>query len=106
MSFLGILHSSVLFGFFGALAAQLLNLMEVRSIPRTQRPDFSDLFYWLPFIVAPMVGGGLVFAYVSSGDVLKPLVAINIGVSAPLILRAMANINPLDKAGIVVEPGA
>ncbi|MBI2399072.1 MAG: hypothetical protein HYV17_14885 [Xanthomonadales bacterium] len=106
MSIDGVLHSSVLFGFFGALAAQLLNLMEIRNVPKTQRPDFVDPFYWLPFIVAPLVGGGLVFAYVSSGDVLKPLVAINVGVSAPLILRAMANINPLDRGGIAVEPGA
>ncbi|MBI4939096.1 MAG: hypothetical protein HY846_12945 [Nitrosomonadales bacterium] len=99
-------HPSVLFAFFGALAMQLLSLMEIRNIPKTQRPDFKDLFYWLPFIVAPLLGGGLALAYIFPSDALKPLVAINIGVSAPLILRSMANINPLDKGGINPGEGA
>ncbi|MBF5040425.1 hypothetical protein INP77_13070 [Methylophilus sp. 13] len=101
-----LVHPSVLFAFFGAFAMQLLSLMEIRNIPKTQRPDFKDLFYWLPFIVAPLLGAGLALAYVFPSDVLKPLVAINIGVSAPLILRSMANINPLDKSGINPGEGA
>lgn len=103
MTFDLLYHPSVLFAFFGALGMQLLTLMEIRNIPKTERPDFKDFFYWLPFVIAPILGGGLAIAYIFPGDTLKPLVAINVGVSAPLILRSMANINPLDKGGI--DPG-
>ena len=93
---------AVLFAVFGAIGMQLLSLMEMRNIPKTERPDFKDFFYWLPFIVSPLIGGGLALAYIYPDDGLKPLVAINVGVSAPLILRSMANINPFDKP---IDPG-
>lgn len=96
-------NSSVWFAAFGALVMQLLSLIEIKNIPKAERPDFKDFFYWLPFLVAPFVGGGLAFAYIYPADILKPLVALNVGVSAPLILRSMANINPLDKGRI--DPG-
>ncbi len=90
------------FAAFGALAMQLLTLMEIKNIPKTQRPDLKDFFYWFPFIVSPILGGFLAFAYSYPNDPLKPLVAVNIGVSAPLILRSMANINPFDRG---IKPG-
>jgi len=93
---------AVLFAVFGAVAMQLLSLMELRNIPKSERPDFKDFFYWLPFIVSPLIGGGLALAYIYPADALEPLVAINVGVSAPLILRSMANINPFDKP---IDPG-
>ena len=95
---------SVLFAVFGAIGMQLLTLMETKNIPKAERPDFKDFFYWLPFIVSPIVGGGLALAYIYPSDVMEPLVAINVGVSGPLILRSMANMNPFDKGGI--NPGA
>lgn len=101
-----LVHSSVLFAAFGALGMQLLSLMEIRNIPKSKRPDFKDFFYWLPFLVAPFIGGGLALAYIYPDDVLKPLVALNVGVSAPLILKSMASINPLDRGGINPGPGA
>lgn len=97
---------SVLFAIFGAIGMQLLTLVELKNIPKNERPDFKDVFYWLPFIVSPILGGGLALAYVYPADALKPLLAINVGVSAPLILRSMANINPLGKGGINAGPGA
>lgn len=93
---------AVLFAAFGAIGMQLLSLMEMRNIPKAERPDFKDIFYWFPFIVSPLIGGGLALAYIYPADVLKPLVAINVGVSAPLILRSMANINPFEKP---IDPG-
>ena len=94
----------VLFAVFGAIGMQLLTLMEIKNIPKAERHDFKDIFYWLPFVVSPILGGGLALAYIYPADVLKPLVAINVGVSAPLILRSMASLNPLGKGSI--NPGA
>jgi hypothetical protein len=97
-----IMQPPVIFAAFGALAMQLLSLLEIRNIPKTKRPDFKDFFYWLPFIVSPLIGGGLALAYIYPNDALKPLVAINVGVSAPLILRSMAILNPFQHP---IDPG-
>jgi len=99
-----IIQPPVLFAIFGAIGMQLLTLVEIKDIPKAERPDFKDIFYWLPFVVSPILGGGLALAYIYPADVLKPLVAINVGVSAPLILRSMASFNPLGKESI--NPGA
>lgn len=93
---------AVFFAAVGAFVMQALTLMEIRNIPKTQRPDFKDFFYWLPFLIAPLAGAFLAFAYVSTDgpDSLKPYLAINVGVSAPLILRSMAtNVPTLQQTG-------
>lgn len=98
-----LVQSPVLFAIFGALAIKLLELAELPKIPVAQRPDFKDWVYWVPFIVMPILGGGLAYMYVMSGIALKPILAVNVGVSAPLILRAMAEVNPMQ--GGPIEPG-
>ena len=97
------LHQSVLFAAFGAFAMQSLGLLELRNIHKRLRPDLKDIFFWLPFLILPILGGGIALAYIYPDESLKPLVAINVGVSAPLILRSMANMNPLQSGGI--DPG-
>lgn len=94
---------TVLFAYFGALAIKLLEVAELRTIPKTQRPDFKDWVYWIPFFVMPILGAGLAYVYVMSGIALKPILAVNVGISAPLILRAMAEVNPLQ--GGPIDPG-
>ena len=98
-----ILHQSVLFAVFGALAMQLLALIELKNVPIKNRPELKDVFYWLPFLIIPVIGGGLALAYIYPDETLKPLLAINVGVSAPLIFRSMASINPFGNTGI--DPG-
>ncbi len=99
-----LLHESVVFAMLGAFIMQLLGLLELSRVPIPERPDFRDLFYGLPFLIGPIVGGFLALVYIypaeDPADTLKPLVAINIGVSAPLILRTMARINPFESRGI------
>lgn len=95
---------AVLFAGAGSLAIRLLELAEIPRIPKAERPDFADLVYWIPFVIMPLLGGGLAYMYVMSGVVLKPILAVNVGISAPLILRAMAEINPVRASAI--DPGA
>ena len=90
-------------GAAGAFAIQLLNLMELRNIPKDKRPDLWDFFYWLPFIVAPLLGGFVGWAYSASSYTIKPILGIHLGVSAPLVLRAMASTIP---KGYEPPPGA
>ncbi len=99
-----ILQSGVIFAAAGALALKMLELAEVRTIPKDQRPDLSDLLYWVPFLVMPILGGGLAYMYIMSDIVLKPVLAVNVGISAPLIIRAMASAAPMQSRPI--DPGA
>lgn len=90
-------------GAAGALAIQLLNLMELPNVAKDKRPDLTDFVYWLPFAIAPLLGGFVCWAYSESGYTIKPLLGIHLGISAPLILRAMASAIP---KGYEPPPGA
>ena len=97
------MQPTVLFAFCGGLAIKLLEIAELAKVPKAQHPDFSEIVYWLPFAIMPVLGGGLAYMYVMSGVELKPILAVNVGVSAPLILMTMAKINPLRPSSI--DPG-
>ena len=80
-----------LYAFFGGIAVNLLSLTELRNIPKPQRPEtFSDWIYCLWFFGVPVIGGFLAYAYQNSSMNLTPLLSINIGASAPLILKSLA----------------
>jgi hypothetical protein len=98
-----ILQPTVLFAFCGALGFKLLEMAELAKVPKAQHPDFTYIVYWLPFAIMPVLGGGLAYAYVMSGLELKPILAINVGISAPMALRAMSQINPFHAGSI--DPG-
>ena len=86
---------SFIFAVFGGLAINIISLAELRNIPRSQRPDtFSDPLYIIWFFVVPILGGGLVIAYQMSNFNLTPILAINVGASAPSVLKAFAAAAP------------
>ena len=101
-----ITQPTVLFALFGALGFKLLEMAELTKVPKAQHPDFTSFLYWLPFLVMPLLGGGLAYTYVMSGVDLKPILAVNVGVSAPMALRAMSQINPFHTGSIDPGPGA
>ncbi len=86
---------AILWGLFGGFAMRVFLLLELASVPRPQRPaTFSDPLYFLQFLFVPLIGAGLAYAYQSSGTVLSPILAINIGASAPAIFRSLASTIP------------
>jgi len=87
-------QSGVMFAAAGALAVELLKLTEIRSIPKHERPNLKEFLYWIPFIILPLLGAGLAYMYVMSEIILKSVLAVNIGISAPLIIRTMASSVP------------
>jgi hypothetical protein len=97
-------QSGVLFAAAGALAVELLKLAEIRNLPKHERPDLKEALYWVPFLILPLLGAGLAYMYVMSDIVLKPVLAVNIGISAPLIIRTMASTVP--KVAGPIDPGA
>lgn len=91
----------VLFAALGALAVKLLELIELPKIPRTERPDLREWTYWAPFVLMPIIGAFVAYLYVASDMDLKPILACNVGISAPLILRTMAQTLPRQ----IINPG-
>lgn len=84
-----------LFATFGGLAVNFLRLGEIAKLPKPERPKtFSDWLYTLQFFGMPLIGGVLAMAYSASGTALSPILAVNIGASAPLILKTFASVVP------------
>ncbi len=87
--------SIVIFAVFGGFGMNLLRLAELSNIPRPDRPEtFKDPLYLVQFFLIPFLGGGLAYAYYASGVTFNPILAINIGVSAPLIFKSFASTLP------------
>lgn len=83
--------SAFLFGSLGALAVNLVRIGELAQVPRVQRPaTITDPYFCVQFLGLPLIGGFLAYVYAASGTVLSPILAVNIGVSAPLILKNFA----------------
>lgn len=83
--------SAFLFGCLGGLLINVVRLAELANVPEIERPKtFSDPLYLFAFFALPLVGGALAYIYQADGVLLKPLLAVNIGVSAPLILKTFA----------------
>ena len=97
------MDTPILLATVGGFSVNILQLMEYSKLPKVERPDFKDLLFWLPYLVWPILGGTLAFAYIESGISLSPLLALNIGLSAPLIFRAMLEANPVKPTSI--DPG-
>ena len=83
------------YGFLGAVLLNIVRLAELANTPKIERhPTFSDWVWVVQFLGLPVVGGALAWAYHADGASVKPLLAMNIGLSAPLILKAMAAVVP------------
>jgi len=80
-----------LFGVIGGALAEVLKWWQLREA--TNPPAYlKSVFYWVITGIMVLVGGILAVAY--NVEASKPLLAINIGVSAPLILKGLASVVP------------
>lgn len=87
-------HSLVLLAGVGAVAINLLTLAEAHSLPAEERPNFKEPLYWLSYLIFGALGAFVAYIYLASGFEFKPLLAVHLGASSPLILRAMASAVP------------
>lgn len=97
------MNTPILLAAMGGFAINILHLVEYSKRPKTERPDFKDWLFWVPYLAWPVLGSVLAFAYLESGVQLSPILALNIGLSAPLIFRAMIEANPVKPKAI--DPG-
>lgn len=84
-----------LYGVGGGMGAELLGLFRLRRRSPSQLPRWlTSRFYWVVTVSMIVAGGGLAVVYVASGVGLTPILAINVGASAPLILGALTSQAP------------
>lgn len=82
-------------GVVGGLLAEIVSLFKLRYLPRDALPIWlSSLWYWTVTVAMIVSGGILVAVYLGSGVTMTPLLAVNIGASAPLILQSLVSQAP------------
>jgi hypothetical protein len=75
-------------GVAGGLAAEVVALHELRRNVTSDLPQYlKSPFYWFISLLMVAIGGGLTCLY--GIDEVQGLLAVNIGASAPLILRTL-----------------
>ncbi len=80
----------------GGLTYNVVPLLELWKTPKESRPDFKDLFYWVPYLVWPLLAGFLLYTYQSPGVKITRFLSFHIGISAPLIIRKMMEVLPVE----------
>jgi len=90
------LHSSwtvFIVGFCGGFLGEILGLYELRHTDPASLPKYlTSVFYWVMNILMASIGGGLALLY-GFKDV-NALLVVNIGASAPLIIKSLATNAP------------
>lgn len=83
----------------GGVALEALGFYKIR---KSSFPEWTRTFrYWFWTIVMILIGGGLAVAYVKSEVALDPILAINIGAAAPVIIERLSAAAPSLSPGSV-----
>jgi len=77
-------------GVTGGFLAELCGLWKLRhELGEKLPPYLRSWFYWVMTLFMILSGGIMALIYVSSGVKLSPIVAVNIGASAPLLIGSL-----------------
>lgn len=91
-----------LYGLLGGALSELLGLFKLRHQAAESLPGFlKSAFYWTATVGMVCAGGGIVVVYFKSGILLNPLLAVNLGASAPLIIGSLVAQTPSISPGKV-----
>lgn len=93
------LMAGFFYGVVGGLFAELLGLYKLRHLAKAEYPAWiKAVSYWVITLGMVVGGGALVCIYLASGVDMQPIIAVNIGASAPLILGSLtAQVPPAGK---------
>lgn len=84
------MNELIIMGMLGGFAIQL-----VRFLSPEEQFDFASLKSYIPFVINIIVSGLVVYAFVHSSKAeVNHLLALYIGVAAPLILKSMSQAIP------------
>jgi hypothetical protein len=82
--------TAIVFAALRGFAVQSLNLMEIRFLPPEDRPDYRVWYHWALYVISPFLGAVIAAGYVFSNINLNPILALNVGASAPVVFRQWA----------------
>lgn len=85
----------------GAILINLLTVAEAHNLPKAQRPDFKEPLYYIAYVIFAFFGALFAFVYLETGFEVRPLLALHIGASAPLLVRSLAATVPKEVASDV-----
>lgn len=78
-------------GFIGGCAVEALEWFRIRKELHKGIPDWAKSWtYWITTLIMASLGGFLVFLYQTSGVAVSPILAFNIGISAPYALQSLS----------------
>lgn len=97
---------SFLYGILGGALGELLKWYSLRESPNL--PEYiRSWFYWVITVLMILAGGGLVLIQGVQPE--NPWLAINVGITAPLILKGFASVVPIkppDGKAVSFAPGS
>ncbi len=96
---LPLLDHTAVWGMIGGIFSEVLKWFSMREVLHTGIPDYAKKpYYWIATAFMVIVGGILAVAYENQENDINPLLAINIGASAPLIAKEfMGNFKNIEK---------
>jgi hypothetical protein len=84
------LFEGFVYGVVGGILSELLGWFRLRQQAPSEFPIWlKSPFYWVLTVLMILAGGALVVIYLRSSIDLKPIVAVNLGASAPLIIGSL-----------------
>jgi hypothetical protein len=91
-----------LYGILGGLLSEILGLFRLRQhSPDTLPVWLRSWFYWSTTLLMTAAGGLLVVIYMRSGISIQPMLAVNVGASAPLLIGSVLGQAPSIPVGKV-----
>lgn len=82
-------------GLLGGALPEFIKIYKLREVPKGERPHWlGSPFYWSSTGVMVVLGGALPALYASFGTELNPLLAINLGASAPILIERIVGSVP------------
>jgi hypothetical protein len=89
------LFEGFVFGLLGGVLREVLTLFRLRHQPIRLLPVWvKSPWYWATTALMLLSGGFLVVIYMRSNIAVAPILAVNIGASAPLILGSLVSQAP------------
>ena len=89
------LNQEILIGVAGGFAAELVQWFGLRYTLHRELPNWSrSWLYWIITVLMSIAGGGLVYLYLISGTKFTPILAFNVGASAPLLFAKLVQQTP------------
>jgi hypothetical protein len=86
MEYTVLILQQFLWGFFGSLAVEIVQVHTLLGTSRKLPVRYSNPSYWIARLLLALTAGSLAVAY----DIKTPVLALHVGAATPLIVQALA----------------